>query len=501
MNFAIMSDNEKIYGSMILSDLFEGLNVELSAESGKGEITGITVDSRTVQRGNLFIAVPGHSQDGRRYISEAVSLGASAILTVAGKDIVAGVPVILADDLKEIMPAIANRFYDFPSEKIKISGVTGTNGKTTTVYLISTVFNSVGEKWGKVGTIGYDTGSRIVPAQNTTPGPVDIQKLLAEMVENGLSGCAMEVSSHALEQGRSDGIRFYSATFTNLTQDHLDYHESMEKYFSAKARLFENAEHSIVNIDDDYGKKLLNRIDGDIITYSFKQKADLECKALSADIDSSILEFRYKDKLLQFRFPLPGIFNHLNAAAAGATALAYGLSLKKVVDGLSKAEAVPGRMQPISLGQPFGVYVDYAHTPDALKSLLESVRKFKAREIHIVFGSGGDRDVKKRPLMAHAASRYADHVYLTSDNPRTEDPEKIIKDTLAGISDKKRCRVIEDRALAIRAAITSAKKGDIVVIAGKGHEEYQITGGVRKYFSDVEAVKSELRKLGYGNDG
>jgi len=501
MNFAIMSDNEKIYRSMNLADLFEGSNVELSIESLKLKITGITVDSRTVRQGNLFIAVPGYSQDGRQYISEAVSLGASAVLTVAGKDIIAGVPVILAGDLKEIMPAIANRFYDFPSNKIKISGVTGTNGKTTTTYLIATIFNSSGEKWGKIGTIGYDTGSRVVPAQNTTPGPVEIQKLLAEMVENGLNGCAMEVSSHALEQGRSDGIRFYSATFTNLTQDHLDYHESMERYFLSKARLFENSERSVVNIDDDYGKKLLNRIESDIITYSFRQKADLECKAVRSDIESSILEFRYQDELLQFRFPLPGIFNHLNAAAAGATALAHGLSLKKVTDGLSKAEAVPGRMQPVSLGQPFGVYVDYAHTPDALKSLLESVREFDAREIHIVFGCGGDRDAKKRPLMAGAASRYADHVYLTSDNPRTEDPEKIIKDTLAGISDKKRCRVIEDRAMAIRAAITSAKSNDIVVIAGKGHEEYQIMGTVRKYFSDVEAVKSELRKLGYENDG
>ena len=501
MNFAIMSDSEKIYRSMNLSDLFAGLNVKLSDESGKLKLSGITVDSRTVQPGNLFIGVPGHSQDGRQYISEAVSLGASAVLTVAGKDIIAGVPVILADDLKEILPLIANRFYDFPSEKIKVSGVTGTNGKTTTIYLIAAIFDSVGEKWGKIGTVGYDTGSRVVPAQNTTPGPLDIRKLLTEMVENDMDGCAMEVSSHALEQGRSDGINFYSATFTNLTQDHLDYHENMEKYFLAKAGLFENAARSIINIDDDYGRKLLKRIAGDIITYSFKQKADLECKAISADIDSSLLQFRYKDELLQFRFPLPGIFNHLNAAAAGATALSFDLSLDDITNGLSQATTVPGRMQAVSMGQPFGVYVDYAHTPGALENLLKSIRSFEPDHIHIVFGCGGDRDVTKRPLMAEAATKYADYVYLTSDNPRTEDPEKIIKDTLAGITDKKRCSVIEDRALAIKAAIASAGGGDIVVIAGKGHEEYQIVGTVKKYFSDIEAVKSELRKLGYENNG
>lgn len=501
MNFAIMSDNERVYRLMNLSRLFEGLNVRLPDEAGKMEINGITVDSRTVQPGNLFIAVPGHSQDGRQYISEAVSLGAIAVLTASEKEIMTSVPIVLTDDLRKIISVIANRFYDFPSEKIKVSGVTGTNGKTTTSYLIAAIFDSVGEKWGKIGTIAYDTGSRIVPAQNTTPGPADIQRFLAEMVDNALDGCAMEVSSHALDQGRADGIRFHSATFTNLTQDHLDYHENMEKYFSAKARLFENADYCVVNIDDDYGKRLLNLIKGDFITYGFEQSADLECKVLSTDIDSSMLEFKYKDQVSQFRFPLPGMFNHLNAAAAAATALAYGLSLDSISNGLSKATMVPGRMQAVSLGQPFGVYVDYAHTPGALENLLKSIKSFKPDHLHVVFGCGGDRDVTKRPLMAGAVSRYADYVYLTSDNPRTEDPEKIIKDTLPGISDKKRCKVIEDRALAVKAAITSAKSGDIVVIAGKGHEEYQIIGGVKKYFSDVEAAKSELRKLGYENNG
>jgi UDP-N-acetylmuramoyl-L-alanyl-D-glutamate--2,6-diaminopimelate ligase len=501
MNFATMRNNDRISQSIRLSRLFEGINISIPAGSEDLKIDGIAADSRMIQPGDLFIAIPGHSQDGRKYIPEAVSLGAVAILTVPGRDVLANIPVIIAENLNAVIPEITNRFYDYPSRKIKIAGVTGTNGKTTTIHLISAIFRSIGEKWGRIGTIGYDTGSRTLPSTNTTPGPVDIQKLIAEMVKNGLNGCAMEVSSHALDQGRCNGIKFHSATFTNLTQDHLDYHENMEKYFLAKAKLFENVERSIINVDDQYGKKLMNQMGEGVVSYGFREHADLECKAVAADIESSTLEFEYKGQSVQFDFPLPGIFNHLNAAAAAATGLAYGLSLREVTNGLSKAKAVPGRMQSISLGQPFGVYVDYAHTPDALKSLLESVKNFKANKIHIVFGCGGDRDAGKRPLMARAASESADLVYLTSDNPRTEDPQKIIKDALAGITDKKRCRVIEDRALAIRTAITSAEKGDIVVIAGKGHEEYQVSGTVRKFFSDIEAAKSELRKLGYESDG
>jgi len=501
MNFAILNNNERVYRVMKSTELFEGLKVQFPPGLDEFGINGISIDSRNVQQGNLFIAVPGHAQDGRKYIAEAVSLGARAILTVPGKEINTSVPVITAASLREVISGIANRYYDFPSGKLKVAGITGTNGKTTTAYLLSDIHNSVGRKWGKIGTIVYETGSRTIPAQNTTPGSVDVQKYLAEMVENRLDGCAMEVSSHALDQGRCDGVKFSSATFTNLTQDHLDYHKDMETYFLSKAALFANASCSVINIDDEYGKRLKSCAGGSIFTFSFNQNANLICRSISADIDSSILEFKYDGRAIQFELPLPGFFNHLNAAAAGATALAGGLSLDDVTSGLSGAATVPGRMQAVAMGQPFGVYVDYAHTHEALERLLESIKNFKPQKIHLVFGCGGDRDVTKRPLMAKVASTLADVVYLTSDNPRTEDPGKILKDTLAGIIDKKKCHVIEDRALAIRAAITSAAANDIVVIAGKGHEEYQIVGNVRKYFSDIEAAKSELRKLGYENDG
>jgi UDP-N-acetylmuramoyl-L-alanyl-D-glutamate--2,6-diaminopimelate ligase len=496
-----MNDNKRIKRPVSLIDLFAGFGVRLPEAGANLKIEGISVDSRTVRTGDLFIAVPGHSQDGRRYIAEAASLGAVAILTIPGKDIKCDIPVIFADDLRPVAAGVASRFYENPSRKLTVSGVTGTNGKTTTTYLLTSILRAAGRKWGKIGTIGYDTGSRIIPAQNTTPGPVEIQKFLAEMVENGMDGCAMEASSHALDQGRCEGISFSSATFTNLTQDHLDYHENMEKYFQSKAALFTNVPRSIINIDDEYGRRLISLAKGGILTYGSSGNAGLEWRVDKTEIGGSRLQFKYEGQTAEFELPIPGIFNHYNAAAAGATALALGMSLPEVAFGLSRAAPVPGRMQAVSLGQPFGVYVDYAHTPGALERLLQSVKSFKPRKIHVVFGCGGDRDVTKRPLMAAAVSNYADRIYLTSDNPRTEDPARIIKDALSGITDKKKFRDIEDRALAIKTAIVSAEAGDIVVIAGKGHEEYQITQGVKKYFSDIEAAKAELRKLGYEEHG
>lgn len=497
MNYAIMRNNEKARPSMRLSELFTGINIEEFGNIPDIEISGLSVDSRTVQPGDLFIAVPGYSQDGRKYITEAVSLGAAAILTAPGTNLKPDVPVINSDKLRSVVPIIAKRFFGSPSEKMKVAGITGTNGKTTTVYLLASIFNTIGQRWGKIGTISYDTGKRALAARNTTPGPVELQKILAEMVDNGLNGCAMEVSSHGLEQSRCEGIKYASATFTNLTQDHLDYHKDMENYFLAKSKLFDDAPCAVINIDDEYGRRLINSCNSRIITYGSGADSDLVFQSKKTDVDFSIMEFRYKRKIAEFKFPLPGAFNHQNAAAAAATALGLGLSLDNVIKGLSEAQAVPGRLQKVSFGQPFGVYIDYAHTPGALERLLSSIRMFEPENIHVVFGCGGDRDIKKRPLMARAASNLADYVYLTSDNPRTEDPSAIIEDTLAGITNKKACQVIEDRAHAIKAAISSAKEGDIVVIAGKGHEDYQITGTIKKYFSDFEVAKSELRKLGY----
>jgi UDP-N-acetylmuramoyl-L-alanyl-D-glutamate--2,6-diaminopimelate ligase len=311
----------------------------------------------------------------------------------------------------------------------------------------------------------------------------------------------MEVSSHALDQGRCKAVRFASATFTNLSQDHLDYHKDMGSYFESKALLFEMAPVAIINIDDAHGRRLIERVKGDIITFGRDKKADLRFRVLAFDAHGSTLAIEYGGRKTEFPFPLPGFFNHQNAAAATATAIALGLSLEQAANGLTMAPAVPGRLQAVRMGQPFGVYVDYAHTPDALEKLLRSLREFQPKNLRVVFGCGGDRDKTKRPVMGSVVSELADIAYVTSDNPRSEEPSAIIKDILKGIIDKTGCLVIEDRAEAIKAALSGALPGDIVVIAGKGHEDYQIIGSVKKYFSDFEVAKAALIKLGYaGND-
>jgi UDP-N-acetylmuramoyl-L-alanyl-D-glutamate--2,6-diaminopimelate ligase len=500
MNLMTVGNSKKSARRISLGRLFKDMDVKMPSDCLDIEISGLGNDSRDIQTGDLFIAVPGHNTDGRRYVSEAVSLGAAAVMTLPGNDLHVGIPVIYSDDIRGDMAEVADRYYDHPSRKLTVAGITGTNGKTTTVYLLAGIYHTAGKKWGKIGTIGYEFGGRLISSGNTTPGVVNIEKYLARMVEEEYHGCAMEVSSHALEQGRSKGVAFSSATFTNLSQDHLDYHKDMESYFEAKAGLFENVPVSVINSADPYGRKLLDRVSGNVVTFSSEGDADLSYSCREMTIRGSILEFRYRDGSLEFDFPLPGLFNHQNAAAAAATALGLGLSLEEVVEGLKKASAVPGRLQPIDLGQPFAVFVDYAHTPDALEKLLGSLRRFNPRNLHIVFGCGGDRDRKKRPLMARVASTLADFAYLTSDNPRTEDPKIIIDDALKGVTDRKRCLVIEDRALAIKTAVSKLGGDDILVIAGKGHEEYQVVGNVRKYFSDIEIVESELRKSGYGND-
>ena len=500
MNYMTIDNIKKSRKTMSLGKIFEGMSVVVPSEFASLGVTGISDDSREVRAGDLFIAVPGHTADGRRYISEAASMGAAAILTSPGTNIHTDIPLIFSDDIRKVLALAADRYFDHPSRKLTVAGITGTNGKTTTAYLMADIFGSAGKKWGKIGTIGCDLGGRFLSSGNTTPGGVNIQRFLAEMLDEGLSGCAMEVSSHALDQGRSLGVKFASATFTNLSQDHLDYHKNLDSYFEAKARLFTDVPVSAINIDDPYGKKLVSRASGKVIKFGAGGDADFRYSCREMSIHGSLLEFSYEDASMEFEFPLPGTFNHQNAAAAAATAVGLGLSLDKAINGLKAAGPVPGRLQPIRLGQPFAVFVDYAHTPDALVKLLSSLREFGPKHLHVVFGCGGDRDRTKRPLMGRAASTLADHVYLTSDNPRTEDPKAIIEDALKGITDRKKCQVIEDRAIAIRTAISKVTDGDILVIAGKGHEEYQVIGIVKRYFSDVEVAKSELRKLGYGID-
>ncbi len=501
MNFILMNEKTKSKYATAIGPLFRGLDVRMPVGLENLEVNGLTDDSRRVSCGDLFVAVPGSALDGRSFIGEAASLGACAVLTAPGREIKSEIPVLLADNLRLVTARVADRFYLNPSSKIQVAGVTGTNGKTTVTYLLAGIFEAAGQKWGRIGTTSYDLGGQLVHSGNTTPGPIDLQRFFATMVERELTGCAMEVSSHALHQGRCEAVDFAVATFTNLSQDHLDYHKDMQSYFEAKALLFDYAPIAVINADDTQGRKLIPRTKGKVITFGSEHKADLCYRVLGADMHISRLEFEYEGHKVEFEFPLPGWFNHQNAAAAAATAIALGLSLDRAAEGLCNPPAVPGRLQAVKLGQPFGVYVDYAHSPDALEKLLRSVRDFQPKNLRVVFGCGGDRDKTKRPIMGGVAADLADIAYVTSDNPRTEQPAAIIKDILRGIPDKKRVQVIEDRAQAIKAALTQAADGDIVVIAGKGHEDYQIIGTVKKYFSDVEVAKSVLGKLGYGNNG
>ena len=501
MNFLVMNEIKKSSRRLTLRELFAGFDVVIPEDSNNIEISGLVDDSREVKPGDLFVAVPGHNTDGRKYISEASSLGAAAILTSPGEDLHANIPIVLSSNLRSDLSAAADRFYGHPSSKMSVAGITGTNGKTTTAFLLTTIFETSGKKWGRIGTIGCDIAGRRIPCGNTTPGSIDLHRFFAFMVEKELTGCAMEVSSHALDQNRTGNIHFSSATFTNLSQDHLDYHRDMESYFAAKAKLFEDVPVSIINIDDEYGRKLIDRISGKVVTFSSETDADLKYGCTDSDMQGSILEFRHSGEDRSFRFPLPGWFNHENAAAAAATAIGLGLTLDQAVEGLSQSTAIPGRLEPVDLGQPFAVYIDYAHTPNALERLLISLRRFNPNKLHVVFGCGGDRDRKKRPLMGAITSNLADYIYLTSDNPRTEDPKAIINDALKGVADRKKCTVMDDRSQAIKTAISRASKNDIVAIAGKGHEDYQVIGTVKKFFSDIEVARSVLRKLGYGDNG
>jgi len=501
MIIPVMNEIKKSSRRLTLRELLEGFNVTVPEDSYDIEISGLADDSREVKPGDLFVAVPGHDADGRKYIAEASSLGAAAILTSPGMDLHANIPIVLSNNLRSDLGATADRFYGHPSSKMTVAGITGTNGKTTTAFLLTTIFKTSGKKWGRIGTIGCDIAGRHVPCGNTTPGSIDLHRFLAFMVEKKLAGCAVEVSSHALDQNRTQNIHFSSATFTNLTQDHLDYHQDMESYFAAKAKLFADVPLSVINFDDEYGRKLIDRIRGKVVTFSSETDADLKYGCMDSDMQGSVLEFRHGGEVKNFRFPLPGWFNHQNAAAAAATAIGLGLTLNQTVEGLSQSTAIPGRLEPVDLGQPFAVYIDYAHTPNALEKLLSSLRRFNPNRLHVVFGCGGDRDRKKRPLMGEITSNLADCIYLTSDNPRTEDPKAIIDDTLKGIADRKKCIVIEDRSQAIKTAISRASESDIVAIAGKGHEDYQVIGTMKKFFSDIEVAKSVLRKLGYGDNG
>jgi UDP-N-acetylmuramoyl-L-alanyl-D-glutamate--2,6-diaminopimelate ligase len=454
--------------------------LEVMGDPGAVDISAIVLDSRAVKPGALYCCVPGQRVDGHLFAPDAVAAGAVALL--CDHPLPLPVPQVVVAAVRPALGPLADAFYDHPSRRLRTVGVTGTNGKTTTTQLLAAIFEAQGWRTETIGTL---TGTR------TTPEAPVLQATLADLCDRGVTAVAMEVSSHALDQHRVDAVHFAAATFTNLSQDHLDYHHSMEEYFAAKARLFEpgRAGVAVVNADDPWGRRLLDNLaqrKSPAIPYSLADVSDLQ-------LTSGGSTFRWDGVEISVR--LGGRFNVYNALAAATTARELGVSGGAVADGLAAVKTVRGRFEPVDAGQPFTVLIDYAHTPDGLEQALMAARELAERRVVVVFGAGGDRDHAKRPLMGEVASRLADVAVLTSDNPRSEDPDLIIAEVRAGAMGAGRLIVEVDRARAIAAALASAEPGDVVVIAGKGHETGQEIGGRVVPFDDADVTMSALQRI------
>ncbi len=474
------------------------------------EVGALAYDSRKVGAGTLFFCVPGEKIDGHEFGSAAVAAGAVAL--VVERELELDVAQVVVPDARAAMAPLAARFWGDPTAELRVVGVTGTNGKTTTAFLIREVLKTAGIQCGLLGTVRQVVGGVEEEVERTTPEAIDLQATFRRMLEAGDRACVMEVSSHALALHRADAIHFELALFTNLTQDHLDFHEGMEDYFAAKRLLFEmGPKTSIVNVDDSYGRRLAGEFD--CVTFSAEgAKADFTAQDVSFDtagarftanspptglkrVDMS--RSRPVGGEVAVRMGLPGHFNVANALGAFAVSAALGVAPEVAAEGLGRAERVPGRFEPVDEGQSFAVLVDYAHTPDSLENVLRAARRLTEGRLITVFGAGGDRDRDKRPKMGRAGAGLSDLAIVTSDNPRSEDPGAIVAEVVAGIENGSAFEVEPDRRAAIALALGGAKPGDTVVIAGKGHEQGQEFENGRKVpFDDREVAREELRKLG-----
>ncbi len=460
----------------------------LGAEPADVEITSLAYDSRRVTPGTLFFAVPGFHLDGHDFAREAVERGAGAL--VVERPLGLGVPEVVVDSVRSTMGPAAARFYGDPSRDLSVVAVTGTNGKTTTTFMVRAMLEGSGRACGLIGTIRVVVGGIEHPGGRTTPEAIDLQGELKAMVDAGDQACAVEASSHGLALERCEGMRARVAIFTNLTRDHFDFHESMEDYFQAKRRLFAaGPEVAVINVDDEHGRRLADELPRPI-TYAVDAPADYRVEVLDSGLAGSRFRVHTPDGAVELRCALPGRHNAANATAALAAARALGVDDQAAAGALAALEAVPGRLEPVRTGQDFEVLIDYSHTPDSLRGALETSRELAGSgRLLCVFGCGGDRDRGKRPRMGAIASQLADHVIVTSDNPRWEDPAAIIRDVLEGAGDVDR---LIDRREAIQRAIGLAEPGDLVLIAGKGHELYQEVGGRRLPFDDAATARELL---------
>jgi UDP-N-acetylmuramoyl-L-alanyl-D-glutamate--2,6-diaminopimelate ligase len=504
---AHMAQTGTVRAGVRLAKLLRGIDARDAAAHGDLEIREIAYDSRRVEPGDLFVAIRGEQTDGNKFVGDAIARGAVAILSeqAAPSEIPASFPWVQVADARKALAISAANYYGRPAEVLKLIGVTGTNGKTTTAFLVDSILRAAGCEVGLLGTISYRLVREARPAPNTTPESLDLQSYLAEIVRAGGTHAVLEASSHALALDRLWGCPFSVAIFTNLTRDHLDYHKTMDEYFASKRRLFAGTGapapvSGVVNRDDEYGRQLIG-LASRTLTYGLEAGADVTTRKPSLSLSGIEFVAETPTGNIEVHSKLVGRHNVYNILAATTAGVALGLSREVIASGIAQLTAVPGRFERIDVGQPFMVIVDYAHTDDALRNLLATARDLKPDgRIITLFGCGGDRDRTKRPLMGEAAGRVSDIVVLTSDNPRSEDPLLIINDAIVGVQRTKAKLLVEaDREKAIELALDEARAGDIVLLAGKGHEAYQVLRDRTIDFDDRVVARRILRQHGYGD--
>lgn len=472
---------------MKLSELLNG--IDYKGAFTDADIYDITDDDRRVKKNSVFVCIKGLRFDGHSRAVEAAAKGAAAIISEKET----GAPnEIIVKNSRSAYSLMCENFFEKPSEKLKVIGVTGTNGKTSTTFILSDILNSLGKKCGLIGTVKNFDGKKYYESHLTTPDPIELSKLFFDMVKNGCEYCVMEVSSQALDQRRLEGVGFELAVFTNLTEDHLDYHKNFDNYLNAKRILFTQAKNALVNADDRYSEKLVNGIEFfKLKKYAVDNKtADFVAENLVYEAASVRYEMIYDNELGRCSFAAPGKFSVYNSLAAVSAALMLGFSFDKIQEALIEAKGVKGRAEVVDIGTDYTVLIDYAHTPDGLENILNAVKQNATGRIITVFGCGGDRDRTKRPLMGEAVGNITDVAIITSDNPRTENPDKIVEDIIPGMSNTKaQYKVIVNRTEAIKYALGIAKKDDVVILAGKGHEDYQIIGTEKIHYDEREIIR------------
>ena len=494
---------------MILGEILSGVRLKqpLPPELASLPIEGLDFDSRRVAPGWLFFAFPGARADGRQFAADALGKGAVAVVSESDPPPELAQRWIQAEHGRRALAQASRNFYGRPDERLALTGITGTNGKTTTSYLVDAILRTAGHTTALIGTIEYHLAGRVLPAVNTTPESLDLIRLLAELERKGGDAATMEVSSHALALGRVYGLRFQAAVFTNLTRDHLDFHGNMDEYFAAKNLLFTGAggpppAYAVINRDDAYASHLQFDPSTRVLKYGTSSDADLRARHISTGFHGLRFEAQHGKARIPIESPLIGRINVYNILAACGAAIAQAIPAEAISRGIASLQAVPGRFERIDEGQPFVVVVDYAHTDDALKNVIAVARGLNPRRVITLFGCGGDRDRAKRPLMGQAAAEASDFVVLTSDNPRSEDPLAIMNDALVGIRRTDVPHIVEpDRAAAIARALQEAREGDIVILAGKGHEPYQVLKDRTISFDDRAVAREVLRGYGYHKTG